>query len=128
MRTSRPPSRPRSPCGGVWKLQRDTTERGYEEGEDARAQPAGTSTTSIRPQAAHVGSPLSLPEGSEHSLTATVLLRPTIPHSNPSRFLTAAHVEAVALFPRTRDAGMPTDVIEIPITDNDRYRRSCSST
>ncbi len=104
-----------------WKMHRDTTERGYGEGEEAeeldRREPDAAAF--IRPQAAHADivvrfAPLpGRPEGLEHPLSATVLLRPTIPHPNLSAIVTPEHAEAVALTLGRDDAGLPVDVLTI---------------
>jgi len=104
-----------------WKLQRDTTERGYGEAEDAdeldRREPDAAAF--IRPQAAHADIVVRLaplagrPEGLEHPLSATVLLRPTIPHPNLAAILTPQHQEAVKLTLGRDDAGRPADVLTI---------------
>jgi phosphoribulokinase len=105
----------------AWKVRRDCTERGYEPtqvlADLERREP--DSEAFIRPQRAFADivvrfSPIE--ERSEDSsvpLSATLLLRPTIPHPDLSSILTDDHRKAVHLkLMRDRD-GRPVDALHI---------------
>jgi phosphoribulokinase len=105
----------------VWKLNRDTGKRGYSEeqvlGELERREPE--SEAFIRPQRAHADLVVSFAplkargESPQHSPSATILLRPTVPHPNLAGIITEDVREQVHL-KLIRDAdGRPAEAIHI---------------
>jgi phosphoribulokinase len=105
----------------AWKVKRDCTQRGYEPeqviADLERREP--DSVAYIRPQRAFADIVVSFGPIAERQqmaddpLSATVLLRPTIPHPNMSSVLTDDHRQAVHLkLLRDRD-GKPVDALHI---------------
>ena len=105
----------------AWKIKRDCTQRGYEPeqviADLERREP--DSVAYIRPQRAFADIVVSFgpiaerQQVSNDPLSATVLLRPTIPHPNLSSILTDDHRHAVHLkLIRDRD-GRPVDALHI---------------
>jgi len=104
----------------AWKMKRDTGKRGYSE-EQVRAEldkREPESAEFIRPQKAQADivvsfAPLPGKDTLEHSPSATILLRPTVPHPNFAEIITDDAREAVHL-KLTRDAdGRPVDAIHV---------------
>lgn len=105
----------------IWKVRRDCTKRGYRPeqvlAELDRREPE--SQAFIRPQKAHADlvvsfAPIEARGESPHfSPSATILLRPTVPHPNLSGIITEDVRSAIHL-KLTRDAdGRPVDAIHI---------------
>jgi phosphoribulokinase len=103
-----------------WKLKRDTGKRGYSE-EQVRAELEKREPESaefIRPQKAQADivvsfAPLPGKDTLEHSPSATILLRPTVPHPSLAEVITEDTREAVHL-KLTRDAdGRPVDAVHV---------------
>jgi len=105
----------------LWKIKRDTAKRGYDveqvRAELTRREPE--SAAFIRPQRSHADIVVSFAplegrgESAEHSPSATILLRPTIPHPNLTEIITDDVREAIHL-KLTRDHnGRPVDAIHI---------------
>jgi phosphoribulokinase len=105
----------------VWKVNRDTSKRGYSEeqvlGELERREPE--SEAFIRTQRAHADLVVSFAplvargESPEHSPSATILLRPTVAHPNLSGIITEDVRQQVHLkLIRDRD-GRPAEAIHI---------------
>ena len=104
----------------AWKLKRDTGKRGYTE-DEVRAELKKREPESaefIRPQKAQADivvrfEPVEGKDTMEHSPSATILLRPTIPHPNLAEMITDDVKEAIHL-KLTRDAdGRPIDAIHV---------------
>src|SRR2546422_8036099 len=89
----------------AWKIKRDTGKRGYSveqvEAELVRREPE--SAAFIRPQRAHADVVVSFAplvargESPDHSPSATILLRPTIPHPNLAGIITDDVSETIHL-------------------------------
>jgi phosphoribulokinase len=105
----------------VWKINRDTGRRGYTEAqvlaELERRKPE--SAAFIRPQRAHADIIVSFApleargESPEHSPSATITLRPTIPHPNLTGIITDDVREAIHLKLTRDEDGRPVDAIHI---------------
>ena len=104
-----------------WKIKRDTTKRGYtkEQVTEELERREPESAQFIRPQRTHADivvrfSPI---EGREQKpdepLSATLLLRPTIPHPELSKILTDDHREAMHLKLLRDEDGKPVDALHI---------------
>ena len=105
----------------AWKIKRDCAQRGYERDQVLadleRREP--DSAAYIRPQRAFADIVVSFGpieerhEATDDPLSATLLLRPTIPHPDLSSILTDDHRKAVHLkLIRDRD-GKPVDALHI---------------
>jgi phosphoribulokinase len=105
----------------VWKINRDTGKRGYDEAqvlaELERREPE--SAAFIRPQKAHADIVVSFAplegrgESPEHSPSATILLRPTVPHPNLAEIITDDVREAIHLRLTRDEDGRPVDAIHV---------------
>ncbi len=104
-----------------WKLKRDTKKRGYTE-EQVRKEMEKREPESaqfIRPQRTHADIVIRFEpiEGRERApdepLSATILLRPTIPHPELSKILTDEHREAMHLKLERDEDGKPVDSLHI---------------
>ncbi len=106
-----------------WKVHRDTTERGYTEDQvladlDKREP---ESEAHIRPQRKHADIvlrfapiPERVAEHPDEALSATLLLRPTIPHPDLTKVLSASEVrDAVHLKLGRDEDGKPVDQLHI---------------
>ena len=105
----------------VWKVKRDTTKRGYTEAqvlaelERRRLESAAF----IRPQRAHADIVVSFApleqrgESPEHSPSATIILRPTVPHPNLAGIITEDVREAIHLKLTRDEDGRPVDAIHV---------------
>jgi phosphoribulokinase len=112
-----PPERVRR----VWKIKRDTHKRGYEEAqvlaELERREPE--SAEFIRPQRAHADIVVRFDpiedrgESPEHLPSATILLRPTVPHADVGAIITEDVKEGVHLKLLRDDDGKPVDAIHV---------------
>ncbi len=104
-----------------WKLERDTSERGYREEEDHdeldRREPDAEAF--VRTQRAHADIVVRfapVPERGEsldHPLSATILLRPTIAQPNLVGILTDEHKEAIELTLGRDEYGKPADILHV---------------
>jgi len=105
----------------AWKIKRDTTKRGYRAeqvvAELERREPE--SQAFIRPQKAHADLVVSFApieargESAHSSPSATIMLRPTVPHPNLAAIITEDVRSAIHL-KLTRDGdGRPVDAIHI---------------
>ncbi len=105
----------------VWKIKRDTGKRGYDEeqvvAELERREPE--SAAFIRPQKAHADIVVSFApleargESPEHSPSATIVLRPTVPHPNLAEIITDDVREAIHLKLTRDEDGRPVDAIHV---------------
>lgn len=105
----------------VWKVKRDTGQRGYGEaqvlGELERREPE--SSMYIRPQRRHADIVVRfapIEERDEHTkglLSATILLRPTASHPDLSGILTEDTREAIHLKLIRDDDGKPVDALHV---------------
>jgi phosphoribulokinase len=105
----------------AWKIRRDTGRRGYTEAqvlaELERREPE--SAAFIRPQRARADivvrfSPIEgRGESLEHSPSATILLRPTVPHPNLAEIITDDVAESIHLKLTRDEDGRPVDAIHI---------------
>ncbi|HEX2041528.1 MAG TPA: phosphoribulokinase [Acidimicrobiales bacterium] len=104
-----------------WKLKRDTKKRGYTE-EQVRKEMEKREPESaqfIRPQRSNADIVIRFApiEGRERAegepLSATILLRPTIPHPELSKILTDDHREAMHLKLERDEDGKPVDSLHI---------------
>lgn len=112
-----PPERVRR----VWKIKRDTGKRGYEEAqvlaELERREPE--SAEFIRPQRAHADIVVRFDpiedrgESAEHLPSATILLRPTVPHADVGAIITEDVKEGVHLKLLRDEDGKPVDAIHV---------------
>ena len=112
---------PPEPVRYDWKVKRDTQKRGYTEEqvveELERREPE--SAEFIRPQRSHADIVLRFApiEGREQAedepLSATILLRPTIPHPDLSNILTDDHKEAMHLKLARDEDGKPVDALHV---------------
>lgn len=104
-----------------WKIDRDVSDRGYTEEEvteqlDAREP---ESEAFIRPQKAHAdvvvrfGPIDERDEEDDEPLSATLLLRPTIPHPDFVEIVGEAHREAMHLKLIRDDNGQPVDALHV---------------
>ncbi len=104
-----------------WKAKRDTSKRGYTEEEVKKEMEKREpeSAEFIRPQRSHADIVLRFApiEGRDQKkdepLSATVLLRPTIPHPELSKILTDDHREAMHLKLERDEDGKPVDSLHI---------------
>jgi phosphoribulokinase len=105
----------------VWKIKRDTGKRSYTPeqvlAELERREPE--SAAFIRPQKAHADIVVSFAplegrgESPEHSPSATILLRPTVPHPNLAEIITDDVREAIHLKLTRDEDGRPVDAIHV---------------
>ena len=105
----------------VWKLKRDTGKRSYTseevDAELARREPEAAAF--IRPQKADADIVVSFApleqrgESPERSPSATILLRPTVPHPNLVKFITEDVREAIHLKLTRDEDGRPVDAIHV---------------
>ncbi len=103
-----------------WKLKRDTGKRGYSE-DEVRAELKKREPESaefIQPQKADADiivsfAPLPGKDKLEHSPSATILLRPTVPHPNLAEIITDNVREAVHLKLTRDEDGRPIDAIHV---------------
>jgi len=104
----------------AWKIKRDTGKRGYSveqvEAELVRREPE--SAAFIRPQRAHADivvsfAPLLARGESPDHPSATILLRPTIPHPNLTGIITEDVSETIHLKLTRDESGRPVDAIHI---------------
>jgi phosphoribulokinase len=110
---------PPEPVRYEWKVKRDTTKRGYTPdqvmSELERREPE--SAEFIRPQRTHADIVLRFApiEGRppDEPLSATILLRPTIPHPDLSNILTDDHKEAMHLKLQRDEDGKPVDALHV---------------
>src|SRR5215207_6891166 len=110
---------PPEPIRYEWKVKRDTTKRGYKPEavaeEMERREPE--SAAYIRPQrsTADIVMRFDRIEGRDENepLSATLLLRPTIPHPDLANILTDDHREAMHLKLSRDDDGKPVDALHI---------------
>lgn len=109
---------PPEPIRHHWKIQRDTTQRGYTKeqvlADLERREPE--SAAFIRPQREHADivirfAPTNDVEGGP--LSAMILLRPTIPHPDLSEVLSSDTREAIHLKLIRDDDGKPVDALHI---------------
>jgi phosphoribulokinase len=104
-----------------WKIKRDTGKRGYSEAqvlaELDRREPE--SAAFIRPQRAHADIVVSFAplegrgESPEHSPSATIVLRPTVPHPNLAGVITEDVRESIHLKLIRDEDGRPADAIHV---------------
>ena len=112
---------PPEPVRRVWKLKRDTGKRSYTpeqvDAELERREPE--SAAFIRPQKAHADIVVSFAplegrgESPERSPSATILLRPTVPHPNLAGIITEDVREAIHLKLTRDEDGRPVDAIHV---------------
>jgi phosphoribulokinase len=103
-----------------WKMKRDTGKRGYSE-EQVRAELEKREPESaefIRPQRAHADvvvsfAPLPGKDTMEHSPSATLLLRPTVPHPNMAGIITDDVREAIHVKLTRDEDGRPIDAVHV---------------
>jgi phosphoribulokinase len=105
----------------VWKVKRDTGKRGYTPAqvreELERREPESASF--IRPQRAQADIVVSFAplegrgESPEHSPSATILLRPTVPHPNLAGIITDDVRESIHLKLTRDEDGRPVDAIHV---------------
>jgi phosphoribulokinase len=105
----------------VWKIRRDTIKRGYRPeqvlAELERREPA--SQAFIRPQKAHADLVVSFApieargESPHRSPSATIVLRPTVPHPNLAGIITEDVRSAIHLKLTRDEDGRPVDAIHI---------------
>jgi phosphoribulokinase len=105
----------------VWKLKRDTGKRSYTpeqvDAELERREPE--SAAFIRPQKAHADIVVSFAplegrgESPERSPSATILLRPTVPHPNLAGIITEDVRQAIHLKLTRDEDGRPVDAIHV---------------
>lgn len=105
----------------VWKVKRDTGKRGYSpeqvEAELERREPE--SAAFIRPQKAHADIVVSFAplegrgESPEQHPSATILLRPTVPHPNLAEIITDDVRESIHLKLTRDEDGRPVDAIHV---------------
>jgi len=120
----------------AWKVQRDTTERGYTEAEVlaelARREPE--SAAFIRPQRRWADivvrfEPIEERHEAERGLfSATVLLRPTVPHPDLHTICTDDTREAVHLKLARDDDGRPVDALHVHAYADPALSRRVQST
>ncbi len=103
-----------------WKVQRDTGKRGYTEEEVLKdlVKREPESEKYIRPQRAHADIVISFApvEGrteSDQTMSATILLRPTVPHPDLSSILTSDTRESVHLKLIRDQDGKPVDALHV---------------
>jgi phosphoribulokinase len=103
-----------------WKIQRDTTKRGYTEeqvlADLERREPE--SEAFIRPQRRHADivisfAPVEGRTSGDETMSATILLRPTIPHPDLSSLLTSDTRESVHLKLIRDQDGKPVDALHV---------------
>ncbi|MGQ0744333.1 MAG: phosphoribulokinase [Acidimicrobiales bacterium] len=111
---------PPEPIRYEWKVKRDTTKRGYapETVMDELARREPESAAFIRPQRARADIVMRFErmEGSadpEETLSATLMLRPTISHPDLAGILTDEHRPAMHLKLSRDDDGKPVDALHI---------------
>ncbi len=111
---------PPEPIRYEWKIKRDTTKRGYDpetvKEELARREPE--SAAFIRPQRsqADIVMRFDRPDGNtdpDATLSATLLLRPTIAHPDLANILTDDHHPAMHLKLSRDEDGKPVDALHI---------------
>jgi len=112
---------PPEPVRRVWKIKRDTAKRGYTEAqvlaELERRQPE--TEAFIRPQRAHADLVVSFAplegrgESPDGTPSATILLRPTVPHPNLAGIVTDDVRESIHLKLTRDEDGRPVDAIHI---------------
>lgn len=105
----------------VWKVKRDTGQRGYTPDqvteELERREPE--SAAFIRPQKAHADIVVSFApleqrgETPEQHPSATILLRPTVPHPNLAEIITEDVRESIHLKLTRDEDGRPVDAIHV---------------
>jgi phosphoribulokinase len=105
----------------VWKIKRDTGKRGYAEeqvlAELDRREPE--SAEFIRPQRAHADIVVRFDpiegrgESAQHLPSATILLRPTVPHADVVAIITDDVKKAVHLKLIRDEDGKPVDAIHV---------------
>ncbi|HEX2026803.1 MAG TPA: phosphoribulokinase [Nitriliruptorales bacterium] len=104
-----------------WKIERDTTERGYTE-EEVRAsldEREPESEQFIRPQRSHADivvrfGPIEERDDPEETpLSATLLLRPTIPHPNLTEVLSDDQRSTIHLKLARDEGGRPVDALHV---------------
>lgn len=105
----------------AWKLKRDTGKRSYSpeqvEAELERREPE--SAAFIRPQKAHADIVVSFApleargESPDRSPSATILLRPTVPHPNLTRIITDDVRESIHLKLTRDEDGRPIDAVHV---------------
>jgi len=103
-----------------WKMGRDTGKRGYNE-DQVRAELEKREPESaefIRPQKAQADivvsfAPLPGKDQLDHSPSATLLLRPTVPHPNLAEVITDDAREAVHLKLTRDEDGRPVDAVHV---------------
>ncbi|MGH9023227.1 MAG: phosphoribulokinase [Acidimicrobiia bacterium] len=105
----------------VWKINRDTGKRGYTEAqvlaELARREPE--SAAFIRPQRADADIVVSFAplegrgESAQRSPSATILLRPTVPHPNLTGIITDDVRQTIHLKLTRDEDGRPVDAIHV---------------
>jgi phosphoribulokinase len=105
----------------IWKIKRDTGKRGYAEeqvlAELARREPE--SAEFIRPQRAHADIVVRFDpienrgESAQHLPSATILLRPTVPHADVVAIITDDVKKAVHLKLIRDEDGKPVDAIHV---------------
>jgi len=104
-----------------WKIARDTKKRGYTEDEVKKdlEKREPESAEFIRPQRSKADivirfAPIEGRErGEDEPLSATILLRPTIPHPELTKILTDDHREAMHLKLSRDEDGKPVDSLHI---------------
>jgi phosphoribulokinase len=104
----------------TWKIKRDTTKRGYRQAQVLAEleRREAESAAFIRPQRAHADlvvsfAPIEARGESAHAPSATILLRPTVPHPNLAGIITE-DVRSTIHLKLTRDEdGRPVDAIHI---------------
>ena len=114
---------PPEPVRRVWKIKRDTTKRGYSEGQvlDELARREHESAAFIQPQRAHADIVVSFApleargESPAHSPlpSATIMLRPTVPHPNLTGIITEDVREVIHLKLTRDEDGRPVDAIHV---------------
>jgi phosphoribulokinase len=105
----------------VWKIKRDTSKRGYSEGQvlTELERRSLESDAFIRPQRAHADIVVSFApleargESPEHSPSATIILRPTVQHPNLTGIITEDVREAIHLKLTRDEDGRPVDAIHV---------------
>ena len=112
---------PPEPVRRFWKIKRDTGKRGYSEeqvlAELDRREPE--SAAFIRPQRAAADIVVSFAplegrgETADHSPSATIILRPTVPHPNLTGVITEDVRESIHLKLIRDEDGRPADAIHV---------------
>ncbi|WP_298336664.1 phosphoribulokinase [Ferrimicrobium sp.] len=107
---------PPEPIRREWKIQRDVSKRGYTEEQvladlDKREP---ESEKFIRPQRAHADIVISFaPVEGRKEISATILLRPTVPHPDLHDILTPATREAAHIKLIRDQDGKPVDALHV---------------